>query len=66
MGTRRTILTQTERAFWREVYRDAIKSLVALYDGRRSRVQSLADDAGAHADAAVEQLRKRVHDWGRS
>lgn len=64
MASRRsTVLTQTERAFWREVYRDAIRALVAVHDGRRGRVHSLADDAAAHADAAVGQLRKRLHEW---
>lgn len=65
MATRRTVLTQTERSFWRDVYKAAIEALVARHDGRRSRVESLADDAEAHANAAVERLRKQSNQWGR-
>lgn len=65
MPARRTVLSQTERSFWREAYLAAINSLVARHDGRRSRAQPLADDAAAHADAAVEELRKRSNHWSR-
>jgi len=65
MATRRTVLTQSERGFWREDFRDIHKTLVAKHGGRR-KPDALAADAAIHADAAVEQLRKRATNWGNS
>lgn len=66
MASRRNLLTQTDRAFWRDIYRVAAQELIGRHDGKRNRIRLIAEDAGLHADAAVEQLRKRLHDWNRS
>lgn len=66
MSTRRTLSSQTDRAFWRDIYRVAAQELIGRHDGKRNRIRLIAEDAGLHADAAVEQLRQRANQWGRS
>jgi hypothetical protein len=66
MATKRTVLSQSDRSFWRDIYRVAAQELIGRYDGRRNRVRLIAEDAGEHADAALDQLRERAHHWSRS
>lgn len=63
MASRRTILSQTDRAFWRDIYRVAAQELIGRV-GKRGKAHLIAEDAGLHADLAVEQLRRRIH-WPR-
>lgn len=65
MAVKRTVATQNDRAFWREVYRAAVQSLIERHDGSASPDQ-VADDAEAHADRAVRKLQAKRMTWGAS
>ena len=64
MATRNNVLTQAERAFWREMYKEGAAQLIARY-GAKARVLRVGSDAAAHADEAIRQLRIRRNLWGR-
>lgn len=66
MASKRNVLSQSDRAFWRDIYRVAAQELIGRYGNRRGKVRLIAEDAGEHADMAVEQLRSRTHSWSHS
>jgi hypothetical protein len=63
MAARRNVLSQTENAFWREVYRDVLKALITKHGSRR-RIGVFEAEAAARADHSVELLRARRTGWG--
>jgi len=64
MATKRTVPTQADRAFWREVYSQVVAGILLRHDGHRVSIDRLAADAAAHADAAIAQLHSRRVQWG--
>ena len=60
MATKRTVLTQTERALWRDV---ALADL--RREGRTRSVEKRADRACDLADLMVRRYRERIT-WGQS
>jgi hypothetical protein len=65
MASRRNVISQTDIAFWREVYRDQLKTLTAKFAGRR-RMATLEREAAESADRSVTILRARRATWGNS
>jgi phage gp46-like protein len=65
MATKRTVTSQADRAFWRDVYSQVVAGILLRHDGHRVNIDTLADNAAAHADAALAQLHRRRVQWGR-
>lgn len=62
MASKRTVLSQTERAFWRDAFRAAAHGTAHPRQRSAARAAQYCED---FADLAVEKLRQRTAAWSR-